>query len=527
MPSLQDELMNSLSSYETGRELEISRNEKGEAVIGPSQEAVMRITKLRAPMRQAEPQTFAETAKDIPTAVGGGAAGAIAGTFGLPGDVVGILKGAYDAANPEVGEGRFEAFMSGLEEVSSVAGSEAIKNVMRDMTKDLPEEQKKTLEDAMLAGEFVGVGSAIKKAPKAVSALGDAVEGAGDAAKARMADADGSVTLGMNIDPDPAIAAAGDAVKAARAKYEASPNDPNARRTYLEARRQRDDKIAKFKAPTETEPGIIAFHGSGKDFDEFLLKYIGTGAKATQYGYGLYFSDFEDVATYFRGIASPNLADYKLNNMSVNDMYNRAQNTEDYEKAEVLEQVLLHDRPDEISKRFTVEEGYSPETQEFASSINYDTLKGIDPDGNEVSLGRTYKVELGINKDNMLDWQEPLKNQPDDIIQKVRSLVDEDLRDTFDNNVEKGIAGGNAYLNYIGKNKKEASEKLAALGIDGIKYKDIGGTLGYTLENAPTNYVVFNPQAIKILEKYGIVGPVAITGVAATQQEGESDGTRA
>ena len=459
MPSLQDELMNSLSSYETGRELEISRNEKGEAVIGPSQEAVMRITKLRAPMRQAEAQTGEQTTKDILTAVGGLASGAFAGTFGLPGDVVGILKGAYDAANPEAGEGRFEAFMSGLEEVSNVAGSEAIKNVIRGVAKDLPEEQKATLEDAMLAGEFVGVGSAIKKAPKAVSKI--------------------------------------------------------------------RDNIAKFRAPTEKEPGTIAFHGSGADFDEFKLEKIGTGAKATQYGHGLYFSDFEDVATYFRGIASPNVADYKLNNMSVTDMYNRAQNTEDYEKAEVLEQVLLHDRPDEIAKRFTVEEGYSPETQAFASSINYDTLKGIDPDGNEVSLGRTYKVELGINKDNMLDWQEPLKNQPDDIIQKVRSLVDEDLRDTFDYNVERGIAGGNAYLNYIGKNKKEASEKLAALGIDGIKYKDIGGTLGYTLENAPTNYVVFNPQAINILEKYGIVGPVAITGVAATQQEGKSDGTGA
>ena len=459
MPSLQDELMNSLSSYETGRELEISRNEKGEAVIGPSQEAVMRITKLRAPMRQAEAQTGEQTTKDIPTAVGGLASGAFAGTFGLPGDVVGILKGAYDAANPEAGEGRFEAFMSGLEEVSNVAGSEAIKNVIRGVAKDLPEEQKATLEDAMLAGEFVGVGSAIKKAPKAVSKI--------------------------------------------------------------------RDNIAKFRAPTEKEPGTIAFHGSGADFDEFKLEKIGTGAKATQYGHGLYFSDFEDVATYFRGIASPNVADYKLNNMSVTDMYNRAQNTEDYEKAEVLEQVLLHDRPDEIAKRFTVEEGYSPETQAFASSINYDTLKGIDPDGNEVSLGRTYKVELGINKDNMLDWQEPLKNQPDDIIQKVRSLVDEDLRDTFDYNVERGIAGGNAYLNYIGKNKKEASEKLAALGIDGIKYKDIGGTLGYTLENAPTNYVVFNPQAINILEKYGIVGPVAITGVAASQQEGKSDGTGA
>ena len=306
----------------------------------------------------------------------------------------------------------------------------------------------------------------------------------------------GGATLTSGVNPDPLIAAAGDAV-------------------------------AKFRAPTEKQPGVIAFHGSGADFDEFKLEKVGTGTKATQYGHGLYFSDYEDVATYFRGLASPPVADYKLNGGSVTDMYNKAQDAGDYEKAGVLEQVLLHDRPDQLAERFTVEEGYSPETEEFAKSINYDTLKGFDPDGNEVSLGRTYKTELGVDVENMLDWQTPLKDQPQAIKEKVRSLVNEDLRETFDYNVEKGIVGGNAYLNYIGKNKKEASEKLAEAGLDGIKYKDIGGTLGYTLENAPTNYVVFKPEAIKILEKYGIVGPVAITGIAASQQEGESDGRSA
>ena len=288
-----------------------------------------------------------------------------------------------------------------------------------------------------------------------------------------------------------------------------------------------ETNVAKLEPPTEKQPGVIAFHGSGADFDEFSLEKIGTGTKATQYGHGLYFSDYEDVATYFRGLASSPVADYKLNGGSVTDMYNKAQDAGDYEKAEVLEQVLLHDRPDQIAERFTVEEGYSPETEEFAKSINYDTLKGFDPDGNEVSLGRTYKTELGVDAENMLDWQTPLKDQPQAIKEKVRSLVNDDLRETFDYNVEKGIVGGNAYLNYIGKNKKEASEKLAEAGLDGIKYKDIGGTLGYTLENAPTNYVVFKPEAIKILEKYGIVGPVAITGIAASQQEGEGDGRSA
>ena len=37
------------------------------------------------------------------------------------------------------------------------------------------------------------------------------------------------------------------------------------------------------------------------------------------------------------------------------------------------------------------------------------------------------------------------------------------------------------------------------------------------------NYVIFDDNMIKILEKYGIVGPVAITGIAASKQESEPD----
>jgi hypothetical protein len=38
------------------------------------------------------------------------------------------------------------------------------------------------------------------------------------------------------------------------------------------------------------------------------------------------------------------------------------------------------------------------------------------------------------------------------------------------------------------------------------------------------NYVIFDDKAIKILEKYGIVGPVAITALGAAKQEGADDG---
>jgi len=439
----------------------------------------------------------AEMRAQVPGIKGMATGAAVATATTIP-DIIGLGYGGVKALLAKEGE-KGQAFLDGLSSISGTVGSEKAGKIYAEYVGDLDatDEEKAAMMDGYQAGEFGGIpglAGAYQLVKKGVKAAPDIIEGAGDAAKARMAE--GGTTLTSGVDPDPLIAAAGDAV-------------------------------AKFRAPTEKQPGVIAFHGSGADFDEFKLEKIGTGTKATQYGHGLYFSDYEDVATYFRGLSSPEIFEYKLNGNSVTDMYNKAQYSQDYEKAEVLEQVLLHDRPDEIAKRFTVEEGYSPETSEFARSINYDTLKGFDPDGNEVSLGRTYKTKLSVDVENMLDWQAPLKNQSEAIKEKVRSLVDEDLRETFDYNVDKGIVGGNAYLNYIGKSKKEASEKLAEAGLDGIKYKDIGGTLGYTLENAPTNYVVFKPEAIKILEKYGIVGPVAITGAAAPQQEGESDGRSA
>ena len=58
--------------------------------------------------------------------------------------------------------------------------------------------------------------------------------------------------------------------------------------------------LADFKAPTEKEPGIIAFSGSGRDFDEFKLEKVGTGTGEAVFGNGLYFTDVEDIAQFYR-----------------------------------------------------------------------------------------------------------------------------------------------------------------------------------------------------------------------------------
>jgi hypothetical protein len=62
---------------------------------------------------------------------------------------------------------------------------------------------------------------------------------------------------------------------------------------------------AQVVPPTDENPvGIIAFHGSGADFDEFKLEKIGTGEGAQAFGYGLYFTDSEDIAKFYRNSVS-------------------------------------------------------------------------------------------------------------------------------------------------------------------------------------------------------------------------------
>ena len=79
------------------------------------------------------------------------------------------------------------------------------------------------------------------------------------------------------------------------------------------------------------------------------------------------------------------------------------------------------------------------------------------------------------------------------------------------------------------RGKDNAGEELLnKYGIPGLKYRASGSRgAGVTDEAAERNYVIFDDKAVKILEKYGIVGPVLVTGgaVAATQRGGDEEGS--
>ena len=483
---------------------------------------------LRAPLRQAEPQSLEKTMQDIP-AVAGGIAGGVGVGLGEAADLgIGLLEGAYKAINPGAEEGRFQSFVSGLAEQFETGYGEQARSVVMDMGKraGLSPEQLDVMDESITAGSMLSIGGAAKKAAQAVpgvmSKAGDVIEGAGEGAKARMAE--GGVTLGAGVDPDPLIAAAGDAV-------------------------------AKFRAPTEKEPGIIAFHGSGADFDEFKLEKIGTGEGAQAYGYGLYFADKEDIATYYKNMMQRSV-DIDGN------PYIRGNNIND----ELIDPEIA----DDLGATNGDLEAAIKNSEEFLQEmIADDNVAAIRSTSRELEKlkelrgritssdqeGKMYKVGLEPKPEDMLDYQIPIEQQPENIQQTVKkalsyiypdvkdpalSMRGSDLQNAIINrvavsrgNIEKMSDPIDADIARIDPNNEKTDAAIAAQimleqGIPGMKYRDAGSRGGAkSIKDASFNYVIFDDKMIKILEKYGIVGPVAITGAAASQQEGESDGRSA
>jgi len=191
-----------------------------------------------------------------------------------------------------------------------------------------------------------------------------------------------------------------------------------------------------------------------------------------------------------------------------------------------------------------------------------------------------YKVGLAPKPDELLDYDLPLSQQP-----KMLELIDDVHGDPEiiiqQAGLDPATATGGDFVKALGgigqeQGAKAASEFLAKAGIPGIKFfsgntrNTAGGKLidvaettdGFrakvavdnragglggsgrvvttsqpyetkqqaldwadeAIKNKESNYVIFDDKAVKILEKYGIVGPVAVTAAgAAAVNRGRND----
>jgi len=356
--------------------------------------------------------------------------------------------------------------------------------------------------------------------------------------------------------------------------------------------------VKKVVPPKPDEPGIVAFHGSGADFDEFRLEMIGTGEGAQAYGYGLYFTDSEDIAKFYRDtIGAESLVlpsgntvrTYSMGDMAVVEdalpneleqlgVINQAPHgTAKYNKPSVLiaeaigeagSDDLVGNARKYLETKLETESSY--ERQKFGFSkaegdaleqANVNALTAFDKmieAGIETKRGKTYKVGLAPKPDELLDYDKSLRQQPK-FAEALKPLYEEygvantaDVGTLFE-----------SIKNQRGISAKSLSDRLSAAGIPGIKYAtndtrskqfnlklDVRGKpyrdtepiyarnlddakrieaeykekgFGVQIEDIrKSNYVIFDDKAVKILEKYGIVGPVAVTAASVSQTNTEA-----
>lgn len=324
------------------------------------------------------------------------------------------------------------------------------------------------------------------------------------------------------------------------------------------------DNPVSIVPPTETEPGIIAFHGSGADFDEFRLEMIGTGEGAQAYGYGLYFTQSEDIAKFYRdGVAfaqtlrGRSKINYKgkpfedLGDtaaaeaappsynaiMSIASQMQRLTGSfsnlysDPVRRAETAKLRVLKQLDQDIEKYTKASE--VPGAEGIVIGPNGPTLENLlvqdlkqqkqavlDIDANdiELQLGKIYKVGLAPKPDELVDYDLSLNQQSEKIKKALQPFYEKygvantaDVGTLLESAKRTGAIPDDAF-----------TEKLVEAGIPGIKYR-AAGSRGATVDTADAemNFVIFDDKMIKILEKYGIVGPMAVTAAGVKSSEDE------
>ena len=302
--------------------------------------------------------------------------------------------------------------------------------------------------------------------------------------------------------------------------------------------------IAKVEPPTETQPGIIAFHGSGADFDEFRLDKIGTGEGNQAFGYGLYFTDSKDIAKFYKSqLSKRSNVKFKNNLIELLDQENYPPNKFAVIKEirnKIVDDDLDTNKAIQIVKSDLEELSKNNPSESNLESLNF--IKNIKADDFDVKKGKTLKVGIEAKPENLLDYDKPIGQQNEFVTERLKKVVEEINADDainlgfdpFELGEKQAIEKAKqsmldpdrtvvSFLNdwAVFRGEQATGEKLLdKYGIKGIKYKANQGAGARNVpETGKDNYVIFDDKLIKILEKYGIVGPVAVSATAAALRD--------
>ena len=474
-----------------------------------------------------EPMTPGEFGEKTAGVAAGAAGGTLATAIGTFGDFLGLAKGVTDMVGAEEGK-RFEAFLQGLSDVSSVIGSERTIKMLEEGVQALPisDEAK---QDILAGSKFIGETAGL---PVGGSAALTGARRYIAGAPERVAERGTGMTLQSGVDP---MAAVDEAIVGLKSKA--------------------------AKAPTDEEEGFIAFSGSPSDFNQFSLSKIGTGEGNQQFGYGLYFSDIEDIARFYRDALSDrqpiSLDDLDTDapaiianiNLSPSDQPNmgflKEADPDFDEYMQMIEDSAVGKTSSPLTGGFTDYEMKDGSVIRVSEGPD-DALQVTDPRVVIQALGeptgKVYKVKINAIKNELVDQTKPLGKQPKKVKDALNDIgdnltLDDALNLGFDPfelgeqqalqqaremllDPESDVLSFLSNMQSIRGSVNAGEKALSDRGVKGMRYLT-GAARQRRPIKAEQNYVIFDDKIIDILEKYGIVGPVAVSSVVASQGDQE------
>lgn len=229
------------------------------------------------------------------------------------------------------------------------------------------------------------------------------------------------------------------------------------------------------------------WHGSPHGpFTSFDRTKIGSGEGAQAYGYGHYTAEARGTGEEYRRMLSTKVDVDGKPLYDANKIVGSTGNADldDYLVANLGD--VKAARQNIIEDIKFVAEGNPEAAKDMQKTL--DALDNLKVDKKE--SGYLYKIDLpdeAIAK--MLDYDKPIKDQPEALKAIRNQIQDADIEKSFDANVKAGISGANAMTNYVwGKTPAEKSEAMRQAGITGIRYLDQGSR---GASEGTSNFVVF------------------------------------
>jgi hypothetical protein len=262
--------------------------------------------------------------------------------------------------------------------------------------------------------------------------------------------------------------------------------------------------------------GILekAWHGSPAFVKpKFSLDKIGTGEGATAYGWGMYFASRQAVGAWYAEELSKNVFVYS-DSMTPRQIMGLEEINLEVDQNKKLATLSPFEVYNMMVHRATVNaEDEWDRDAAYAAKNSLEKLKSLDP--RKISRATKYLYNVSIpEEDDYLDWDNSMKNQPADILAKIKGSFktivgsmavyrSEDFWDMTGKDFYNSIAmDAKGDINRAGQ--KKASMLLHSVGIIGLKYLD-GASRHVTGDRSTRNYVIWDEDVIDINQVNGKV----------------------